>query len=111
MAGRKKPSANKSDPDSELRQALVTTDTAEEIRWLLDGCQVELVGRGPRKLAEGAFVAEIIATKQVLADLPKYVGKIEIRPRRKISVRAAQVGQGNRYLKDGGVPKGVGIKK
>ena len=111
MADRKKRPARNNDPESDLRQARVTTGTAEEILQILKGREVEVVRRGPRKLAEGTFVAEIIATKRVLSDLPKDIGKIEIRPRRKISVRAERVSEGNRYGKKGSVPKGVGIKK
>lgn len=112
MVDRKqKPSAKKSKRESAPRRARVLTDTGEEMVRILKGRDVEVVGRGPHKLADGTFVAEIIATERVLADLPKDIGKIEIRPYRAISARPAQVSAENRYLKKNVVPRGVGIKK
>jgi hypothetical protein len=108
MAERKSPSQKK---DQEPRQAKITTKTAQQMMRLLEGQDVELVGRGPRQMPDGTFVAHIIATEEVLAKLPKGMGQIEIKPKRAVPAAEAKVGSGNRYRKEGTVPHGVGKKK
>lgn len=101
---------NADSPDPKLRQAKITTRTATQMLKLLEGQDLELVGRGPRQLEDGTFVAHVIATEDVLAKLPKRIGQIEIMPQREIPKAEAMVSTGNRYRKEGSVPHGVGKK-
>lgn len=131
MADTKSSSPRAAAPEGELRQARVTTDSGEAMLALLKGREIELVGRGPHRLADGTFVAEIIAPRRVLSALAKELsksfpdplaeahaeaharhgGSIDIRPKRKVPAAAAPPLQGNRYLEAGSVPRGVGVKE
>jgi hypothetical protein len=97
--------------EQEPREAKITTRTARQMMRLLEGQNVELVGRGAHQLEDGSFVAHIIATEEVLSRLPKDIGQIEIRPKRSVAAAEAKVGTGNRYGKEGTVPHGVGKKE
>jgi hypothetical protein len=104
-------SDEKGDSDADLRQAKITTNTAKQMLRLLEGQDVEMVGRGPHQMPDGTYVAHVIATKQVLSKLPKKIGTVEVRPRRKAADYSAEMSQTNRYEKEGSVPHGVGIKE
>lgn len=127
MADPKSSSPRAAAPEGELRQARVTTDSGEAMLALLKGREIELVGRGPHRLADGTFVAEIIAPRRVLSALAKELSQsfpgplaeaharhgvsIDIRAKRKVPATAAPPRQGNRYLEEGSVPRGVGVKE
>lgn len=111
MNDRKGGSAKSKSPGQDLRQAKVTTKTAKQMTRLLEGREIELVGRGPHQVMDGTFVAHIVATEQVIANLPKNIGTIEIQPLRTIPAAEAAIGTGNRYAKEGSVPHGVGKKE
>ena len=109
MADRKSPPQ---DPERNLRQAHVTAATADEMRRMLEGRELEIVGRGPHQAEDGTWFADIIASKEVLDAMPKDLGTVEVRaPRRLPAAAARQVSEGNRYLEEGSVPRGVGIKE
>ena len=98
-------------PGEELYQARITTKTAEQMLAILKDRPLELVGRGPHRLADGTFAAEVIARKRVLEKLPQGDWEIEIRKPRGIKDREGQVGKGNRYAEEGSFPRGVGVKE
>ncbi len=97
--------------NSEPRQAMITTKTREEMIRMLEGRELELVARGPHQISDGTFVAHVIGTIEVLNELPKGIGEIEITPKSKLPKSRRKVGTGNRYLEEGSVPRGVGQKK
>jgi hypothetical protein len=108
MADRKSPPQ---DAERNLRQAHVTAATADEMRRMLEGRELEVVGRGPHQAEDGTWFADIIASKDVIDAMPKDRGNVEVRtPRRMSAAAARQVSEGNRY-EDGSVPRGVGIKE
>ncbi len=111
MAEQESKSPKQKSPDQEPRQARITTKTAEQMMRLLKGRDLEIVGRGAHQMEDGTFVANVIATEEVLAALPKDLGEIEIRPKRSIPAAEAKVGTGNRYAREGSVPRGVGEKE
>jgi hypothetical protein len=111
MAERKSKSKTKEPSNDKYRQARITTKTADEMHAALKGRSVELVGRGPRRMPDETFVAEVIGTKAELEKVKKSRCKIEIRSRRKIKEPEKQVSKTNRYAKKGAIPKGLGVKK
>jgi hypothetical protein len=111
MDERDSKSQKQGSPGPEPRRAKITTKTAKQMMRLLEGQELELVGRGPRRMEDGTFVAHVIATEEVLEKLPKDIGQIEIAPKREIPKAEARVGTGNRYREEGSVPHGVGEKK
>jgi hypothetical protein len=82
------------------------------MRRMLEGRDVEIVGRGPHQADDGTWFAEIIGSNDALNAIPKDLGKIEVRAARRMPAASTrQVSEGNRYLERGSVPRGVGIKE
>jgi hypothetical protein len=106
------PKSQSEDQERDLRQAHVTAATAVGMRRMLEGLDLEIVGRGPHQAEDGTWFADIIAPQEVLDAMPKDLGTVEVRaPRRLLGFGREQVSEGNRYLERGSVPRGVGIKE
>lgn len=111
MPGRKKTSRSKQPSGEGVVQARIDTKTAEQMRALLEGRPFEVVARGPHQLPDGSCFAEVIGPRSELEKLPKGDWSVEIREPRAVKDPDRQVGKGNRYAKEGAVPRGLGIKK
>ncbi len=94
-----------------LRQARITTKTAEEMLNLLKGRSFELVGRGPHQMPDGSYVAEVIGDKVELKKVSKLECEIEIKNLQRIKESEKQISTTNRYTLKNAIPRGVGIKK
>ncbi len=105
-------------PEAVLHQARVVTASGQAMLDLLEGREIELVGRGPHRRDDGSYAAEIIARRHVLDDLSEALSRsdvspqasIEVRSPRETPARAVQLSKRNRYLEDSSVPHGVGVK-
>ncbi len=94
-----------------LRQARITTRTADDMLGLLQGRGFEIVGRGPHKSPDGSYFAEVIAPEEELEKLPAGDWEIAIREPTVVKARTKQLSRSNRYAKPGAVPRGLGVKK
>jgi hypothetical protein len=97
--------------DVVIRQARVTTTTAEEMDDLLRRGSFELVGRGPRRSSDGGYVAEIIGVEDELLAIATPDYRIEIRRPPEITEAAEMVSRTNRYADPDAVPTGLGKKE
>lgn len=111
MAKQKSKPESKGPNDDDYRPARIATDTAEQMRSVLEGRAFQLVGRSPRRAEDGTYYAEVIGIKADLEEVPTDECRIEIRPRQRIKDPEKQVSKTNRYSEEGAVPRGVGVKK
>ena len=94
-----------------LRQARITTRTADDMLGLLKGRAFEIVGRGPHRSPDGSYFAEVIAQEEELEKLPEGDWEVVIREPTEVKARAKELSRSNRYAKRGAVPRGLGVKK
>ena len=89
-------------PQAALHQARVVTASGQVMLNLLEGREIELVGRGPHQRDDGTYVAEIIARRHVMDDLSEAIetspqASIEVRAPREIPAQAVQLSKRDRY--------------
>jgi len=94
-----------------LRQARITTKTKEEMLEILKDQPFEFIGRGPRQMSDGSYVAEIIGEKKDLDKVQKLKFEISIKSAQRIKDSDKQISKTNRYIKKNVIPRGVGIKE